>query len=62
MEGMSYREIASFLEIPTGTVMSRLSRAKRYFKKEMLKLKMRDKISDNVIPFKPENKNKAGIL
>ncbi len=62
MEEMSYREIASFLEIPTGTVMSRLSRAKRYCKKEMLKLKMSDKVSGNVIPFKPEHKSKAGNL
>ena len=36
MEEMPYKEIASTLEIPVGTVMSRLTRARAYLKKELL--------------------------
>ncbi len=38
LNGFSYQEIADMLEIPIGTVMSRISRGKMYLKKELLTL------------------------
>jgi RNA polymerase sigma-70 factor (ECF subfamily) len=35
LEGLSYRELATALEIPVGTVMSRLSRARRRLREEL---------------------------
>jgi RNA polymerase sigma-70 factor (ECF subfamily) len=37
LEDMSYQEIADFLDIPVGTVMSRLNRGKQSMKKELLR-------------------------
>jgi len=37
MEEMTYQEIADYLNIPIGTVMSRLARAKKQLKKGLLK-------------------------
>ncbi|MDH3973699.1 MAG: sigma-70 family RNA polymerase sigma factor [Deltaproteobacteria bacterium] len=36
VEGMAYQEISNALEIPIGTVMSRISRGKNHLKKELL--------------------------
>ena len=37
MEEMTYQEISEYLDIPIGTVMSRLARGKRYLKKKLLR-------------------------
>lgn len=37
MEEMTYQEISDFLDIPIGTVMSRLNRGKKQLKKSLLK-------------------------
>lgn len=37
LEDMTYQEISEYLDIPIGTVMSRLARAKKHMKKEILK-------------------------
>lgn len=37
MEEMTYQEISEFLDIPIGTVMSRLARGKKYLKSSLIK-------------------------
>lgn len=36
MEEMTYQEISEYLDVPIGTVMSRLARGKKYMKNELL--------------------------
>jgi RNA polymerase sigma-70 factor (ECF subfamily) len=57
MEEMRYSEIASFLEIPIGTVMSRLTRARSILKKSVYR-RMHQKKTENTIIFL--NKKVAG--
>ncbi len=38
MEGLSYRDIAAVLELPKGTIMSRLSRGRRMLAKTLIRL------------------------
>jgi len=47
LEGYSYRAVSELLDIPMGTVMSRLSRARR-----TLSDKLEDGASDNIVPLK----------
>ncbi len=51
-EEMSYKEISEFLDIPVGTVMSRLSRGKKLLKKEMLRHLNRESSKTNVVEFR----------
>ena len=50
MEDMTYQEISETLEVPIGTVMSRLSRARHHFKKAMLQYIVREQERAKVIP------------
>lgn len=42
MEELSYRQISDFLNVPIGTVMSRMSRGKQLLKKQVLRSEMAD--------------------
>lgn len=42
IEGWSYKELASALKLPAGTVMSRLNRARQHLREEIAKIQLRE--------------------
>lgn len=42
IEGWSYKELASALKLPSGTVMSRLNRARQHLREEIAKVQLRE--------------------
>jgi RNA polymerase sigma-70 factor (ECF subfamily) len=52
MDDMSYQEISDHLQIPIGTVMSRLARGKELMKKELLRLSKTDPYMRTVVAFR----------
>lgn len=50
MEEMTYQEISEFLDIPIGTVMSRLARGKKYMKNELTRRANGSNVLKRIIP------------
>ncbi|MEE4241774.1 MAG: RNA polymerase sigma factor [Desulfopila sp.] len=50
MEEFTYQEISEYLDIPIGTVMSRLSRGKKYMKNELLHRTRKTSILQKIVP------------
>ncbi len=57
LEELSYQEIAETLDVPIGTVMSRLSRGKAQLRNELKKMETGG--SPKVIPFNPVKKSQT---
>ncbi len=50
MEEMTYQEISESLDIPIGTVMSRLARGKKYMKNELIRRASGSSVVKKIIP------------
>lgn len=62
LEEMSYREVSEVLNIPSGTVMSRLHRARKQLQKQVYSLAVKRgvvKETDNVKPFPAKSRRDA---
>lgn len=60
MEGLFYKEIAEYLELPVGTVMSRLSRAREYLKKKMIHASVEPVSGDKVVTLRGRKHREGG--
>jgi len=56
MEDMSYQQIGDTLGLPIGTVMSRLSRGKQVFKKEILRQHLKESSQTNIVSLQDKRK------
>ncbi len=50
MDEMTYQEISEYLDIPIGTVMSRLARGKKYMKNELMRRAKGTSVVKKIIP------------
>ncbi|MDX1796277.1 MAG: RNA polymerase sigma factor [Hydrogenovibrio sp.] len=57
LQGYTYQEVAEVMEVPVGTVMSRLSRARQKLKKQVTSERFIPNYMNNVVKLKKGNKS-----